>query len=275
MHYGYRTELTSCFVGCSVAELHKWFFFAFCLVGCDAEIANFRVPESEIGASPEFRELINRVWGARRGGEMPEDRLEELMRVWGMLYGTLFDDDGHIVLENLVDMFSGIFQLAFLDDMGEEGRLLLMRTVRLGIGLSYLASAGTAPDESASWEEVLEFVDEFDQETVLTTFNSPEFTRAFEERRRVISMERGSGSGLLMFNRATKPWAVFQMRHEWIRALWCHDFRDVLFYGQSNSERMAIQNNNRFLNNVIIQASDLPVGYPAYVSGVVTSFATW
>lgn len=63
-------------------------------------------------------------------------------------------------------------------------------------------------------------------------------------------------------------WNVFQIHHEWVRSCWVSDSISCMFFGNTSSEREAIQRNNCHLNNLIIQSSSLPVGYPAYVSAI-------
>jgi hypothetical protein len=95
----------------------------------------------------------------------------------------------------------------------------------------------------------------------------------FEERKCILVLEIVNGHGtMLRLSPAVKQWGVFQMRHEWVRALWAHEFSAVLYWLDEDSERMSLQHNSRFLNNMIAQACDKPVGYPAYVSGIINSY---
>jgi hypothetical protein len=120
-------------------------------------------------------------------------------------------------------------------------------------------------------DEVMRFVDDFDGEYVVTAVDSPLFRQTFfEEQKNIVVLEVVNGKGIMMrLSLAMKHWGMFQLRHEWVRSLWSHEFRTVLYEMDENSERLGLQNNSRFLNNMICQACDIPVGYPAYVSGII------
>ena len=69
-----------------------------------------------------------------------------------------------------------------------------------------------------------------------------------------------------------KKWSVLKMNHEWMRALWSNDERDIIFLTNNDNERDSIQENQVFLNNMILQAADIPVGYPAFTTEIIDSY---
>lgn len=185
----------------------------------------------------------------------------------------------------------------------------ILPTIRIGVVASFLASSGLL-DDTQNIEEISDFIDEVCETYIITTINSPiyrstflgvensqdssstsspqisshssksseneidknENINKFDKRKKIIILDKINNEDVIIrFSRNKVKWDVLKINHEWIRALWANDVMDILFYGNTESERMSIQYNKLFLNNMILQACDSPIGYPAYVSKVVES----
>jgi hypothetical protein len=78
---------------------------------------------------------------------------------------------------------------------------------------------------------------------------------------------------LLSFRNAMAEWGVFNVEKEYVRAHWAAEAQSQVFYSEASSERHTIQGNRQFLHNMIAQSCDRPVGYPALVTPIMTSYS--
>ena len=69
----------------------------------------------------------------------------------------------------------------------------------------------------------------------------------------------------------TNEWTVFKLNREFVKSIWSSECQEVIGLNNTNGERYAKQENNNFLHNLIIQISDIPIEYPAYVSNIEES----
>ena len=66
---------------------------------------------------------------------------------------------------------------------------------------------------------------------------------------------------------------LFQLNSECVRGFWAGQLREQIFLRNKNAERGSIQHAKHVLRNLINSSCDQPVGYPIYVSPLITSFA--
>jgi hypothetical protein len=150
--------------------------------------------------------------------------------------------------------------------------------VRFGVAYAFLASAQLAPeaaDEDFA-EQAAAWFAEVDAETVVATMESPEFGRAFFEGRKTlvtVDGREGKSPKLLRFGMGVVEWTVFNVEREVVRGLWENETRAMLFFEQTDPERLSIGEMGQFLNNMIIQACDVPIGYPALTTPIIESVA--
>ncbi|KAK8845719.1 Pecanex-like protein 4 [Tritrichomonas musculus] len=165
----------------------------------------------------------------------------------------------------------------------------------------FLAATMVAPDLNET-RELRDFLDETEKENVLFENNDEELEKIFISL--IKKIEKKSKCGCINVesskcNTNTKPniftyiinegrfayfkyvtnsnWTVFQINREYVKSIWTSQCQDVIGFGNSedSEERSAVQENNNFLHNLIIQISDIPIEYPAYVSGIEDSFSTF
>ncbi|EAY02568.1 hypothetical protein TVAG_116220 [Trichomonas vaginalis G3] len=102
--------------------------------------------------------------------------------------------------------------------------------------------------------------------------NSPEFEDSFKNFQKYIVTIQ-SNEYLLIFKNCNSHWNFFSYNSYAARSLWQSEATSCLYFQNDNQERNSIQSNHFHLNNLVIQACNQPIGYPAYVSPVLTSYA--
>ncbi|VUZ55454.1 unnamed protein product [Hymenolepis diminuta] len=77
----------------------------------------------------------------------------------------------------------------------------------------------------------------------------------------------------IMMNKQTLSFQVIKLNSECVRGFWAGQLREQIFLRNKNAERGSIQHAKHVLRNLINSSCDQPVGYPIYVSPLITSFA--
>lgn len=65
-----------------------------------------------------------------------------------------------------------------------------------------------------------------------------------------------------------------QLNRECVRGLWAGQLQELIYLRNANSERGSIQNAKQVLRNMINSSCDQPIGYPIYVSPLMTSYSS-
>ncbi|KAL5112942.1 Pecanex-like protein 1 [Taenia crassiceps] len=76
----------------------------------------------------------------------------------------------------------------------------------------------------------------------------------------------------IMMNKQTLSFQVIKLNRECVRGFWAGQLREQIFLRNNNAERGSIQHAKHVLRNLINSSCDQPVGYPIYVSPLITSF---
>uniref|UniRef100_A0A7E4UZK7 Pecanex-like protein n=1 Tax=Panagrellus redivivus TaxID=6233 RepID=A0A7E4UZK7_PANRE len=77
---------------------------------------------------------------------------------------------------------------------------------------------------------------------------------------------------VIMLNRSNVNMRVIKLNKECVRAFWAGQQQELIFLRNRNPERGSIQNARQVLRNMINSSADQPIGYPIYVSPLMTSF---
>uniref|UniRef100_A0A183C989 Pecanex-like protein n=1 Tax=Globodera pallida TaxID=36090 RepID=A0A183C989_GLOPA len=77
---------------------------------------------------------------------------------------------------------------------------------------------------------------------------------------------------IIMLNKRHLDMRVIKLNSECVRAFWAGQQQELIFLRNKNPERGSIQNARQVLRNIINSSADQPIGYPIYVSPLVTSF---
>jgi hypothetical protein len=226
--------------------------------------------------------------------ETSEDDIAVLAGFWGAILLNVFTDQGILDTGNLAKAFKGVLQLP--DGMDwvyltpELFHDVVVPAIQFGVICAYMASASAAPErrdgvgDEDFFREVIEWFDDIDRTHAACNMNSREFEREFFlAQKKLIAVEASqiravAGEGVavaqnevLRFVRAEKEWDVFRIDQVTVHALWANEIRNILFHGQCVEERPSIASNPQFLNNMILQSCDSPIGYPALTSPFIES----
>uniref|UniRef100_A0A914HZD5 Pecanex-like protein n=1 Tax=Globodera rostochiensis TaxID=31243 RepID=A0A914HZD5_GLORO len=77
---------------------------------------------------------------------------------------------------------------------------------------------------------------------------------------------------IIMLNKRHLDMRVIKLNSECVRAFWAGQQQELIFLRNKNPERGSIQNARQVLRNIINSSADQPIGYPIYVSPLITSF---
>ncbi len=87
-------------------------------------------------------------------------------------------------------------------------------------------------------------------------------------------MEDGSDEyRLIRLTKRFLSFRVIKLNRECVRGLWAGQQQELIYLRNRNPERGSIQNAKQALRNIINSSCDQPIGYPIYVSPLITSYA--
>ncbi|OHT15242.1 hypothetical protein TRFO_14278 [Tritrichomonas foetus] len=279
--------IAQAFVGIPTNAQKMWFLVAYChyIVKGTLNAEDIRFIPDEIAEHYEeslpdkYNEIFD--FSMRMAHvEISEEYKRQYLMLYVVLQQAVFSSEGNLNLPVLHEVVRG--NIAIPDDAMwlYDSQLMssfVIPIVKLSFGLMFMASSQACDDitsEDTMMEFCIHYVKEFQNENLMTTVDSEDFRKEFEiEKKTILAIENVQNkTTLLRFNNSMKHWDVFQLRREWVKALWTNEQRDILFYQQSQRERTSIQMNTYWLNNLLVQSCDSPVGYPAYVSQILDSF---
>lgn len=146
---------------------------------------------------------------------------------------------------------------------------LLKETSKKALSLLSLASFQLAPDLND--DNLISFVRETEKEYAVVSKYEPEsFKFLFDDGSKGIIA--CFDNNIIFLRRITNVWSAISVDREFVRCFWASDTFDQLLLSENQSERFSIQADRYQLHNLILQACDLPIGYPAYVSPTITSY---
>jgi hypothetical protein len=149
---------------------------------------------------------------------------------------------------------------------GAEGELP-REAFRLGVLLLALAASMLAPDVESEQDQLLEFVEETTLEYRVLT-GEPDLGRGGS----LFTVVEVRGEPAIVFYRQSEIcWNVFSFERDVVRSLWATEATNCLFWGNDDAERPLIQADHAELHNLIVQLSDVPSDYPAFVSQIEVS----
>ncbi|KAK8841845.1 Pecanex-like protein 4 [Tritrichomonas musculus] len=236
---------------------------------------------------PSFEEeaLISCLHEGEQQGRVPPIVL--VFNLFSLLVSSLFDKDRRLVLQNAASNFCGDkvavheWAVDFISSVPSEIRQAFLREfIQLGYIYCFLASCSVldigSTDEgqlpsNETLTDIFQQLTELSDSTVIAPINSQQFIREFTIGDRMLIAI--TGDKVLRFALSSSNWCVFQINQDYARGIWSEEARDILFFGDEDSERMSIQENIYFLNNLIIQSCETPIGYPAYSSEIFEAYA--
>ncbi|KAK4469702.1 hypothetical protein MN116_007227 [Schistosoma mekongi] len=78
---------------------------------------------------------------------------------------------------------------------------------------------------------------------------------------------------IVQLNKRRLEFRAIKLNPECVRGLWAGQQREQIYLRNNNDERGSIQSANPVLRNLVNSSCDPPIGYPIYVSPLITSFA--
>lgn len=195
--------------------------------------------------------------------------------------------DPAIFLNGLHSMFQGNImpdfcdEWVFTDDMAILNEIIAP-ALRLSIKLQSdemkkgLTLGEAEADHSEMWKEI-----EIARKTVICHENDPKWREAVLNNepelfsfRHIITEDESSEYRILMLIRRHLSFKVIKINSESVRGNWAAQQEELVFVRNQNPERGSIQNARAILRNIINSSCDQPIGYPSYVSPILTSYAT-
>jgi hypothetical protein len=219
------------------------------------------VAESDI--PPEIATAADQL-GITRG-------LDQFATVWVALKSVVLPSN-RIDFRQLVKLFNN--DTSAVTELDAELVLhLVCPAVRQIVLILTLVSMKMSADVDQH-PEFVQWMRGVEDEYFTAPVTSPDFGRVFDEGRLglVSALLKDGQPTLLFFTQSEHKWDVFALQREVVRSFWATEIQSQVFWGEEREERPSIQSNWRYLHNLILQGISRPVGYPAFVSPVLTSY---
>ena len=179
-------------------------------------------------------------------------------------FSSLFDEDSCLD----VDQFRTLFHGSTIKIYQDSAMKLLLWFSLLAMNLG--------PDNDTK-EEIMKFINDTEEIYFVSPIQNSDFNDEFEKGEKdLVSFEKTSDgvNNILFFRKMVVHWNVMSIQKEFVRSFWATDALQQIYFGDDNSERLSIQEDDHTLRNLIVQACDLPIGYPAFVSPILKSFSS-
>jgi len=135
-----------------------------------------------------------------------------------------------------------------------------------------------SPDFLSPLERLYSIIDEYEKIAVFAHESDPKWREAVLNNteklltlRHVVN-ESCESYRIITLHKKFLSFKIVKLNQECVRGLWAGQQQELIFLRNSNSERGSIQNARQALRNIINSSCDQPIGYPIYVSPLITSF---
>ncbi|RNA15810.1 pecanex 1 isoform X3 [Brachionus plicatilis] len=152
---------------------------------------------------------------------------------------------------------------------------IVLPSVRMGLRLHQDHFQSDLTDEQSLHESLTKF----DQECVICYERDPVWRRAvLSSVPSLLSLrhqftEYSDQYKIVMLNKNMLSFRVIKVNRECVRSFWAGQQHELIFLRNKNQERGSIQNAKQVLRNIINSSCDQPIGYPIYVSPLITSYS--
>ncbi|CAF2855836.1 unnamed protein product [Rotaria sp. Silwood2] len=119
-----------------------------------------------------------------------------------------------------------------------------------------------------------------DANLVITHEASPEWRNAIlSNKPSLLALRRALVESIdeyriVMLDRRHLSFRIVKVSKECVRGFWASQQHELIFLRNRNPERGSIQNAKQVLRNMINSSSDQPIGYPIFVSPLITSYSS-
>ena len=179
-------------------------------------------------------------------------------------------------------LFKGDFRItSFRDEWVFNDMELLRRVVAPAIRMSLKLHQDhfACPDEYEDPAVLYEAIGGHEAKLVISHEGDPAWRRAvlagvpsLLALRHVVD-DNSDEYKIIMLNKRFLSFRVIKLNRECVRGLWAGQQQELVYLRNRNQERGSIQNAKQVLRNIINSSCDQPIGYPIYVSPLMTSFA--
>nr|XP_023691746.1 pecanex-like protein 1 isoform X1 [Paramormyrops kingsleyae] len=184
-------------------------------------------------------------------------------------------------LYGLHALFKGDFRISSVRDEWIFADMELLRKVVVpGIRMSLKLHQDhfTSPDEYDEPAVLYEAISTHQQNLVIAHEGDPAWRSAvLSNSPSLLALRHVLDEGtneykIIMLNRRYLSFRVIKVNKECVRGLWAGQQQELVFLRNRNPERGSIQNAKQALRNMINSSCDQPIGYPIYVSPLITSY---
>ncbi|KAK6304860.1 hypothetical protein J4Q44_G00254460 [Coregonus suidteri] len=184
-------------------------------------------------------------------------------------------------LYGLHALFKGDFRISSVRDEWIFADMELLRKVVVpGIRMSLKLHQDhfTSPDEYDEPVVLFEAISSHQQNLVIAHEGDPAWRNAvLSNSPSLLTLRHVLDEGtneykVIMLNRRYLSFRVIKVNKECVRGLWAGQQQELVFLRNRNPERGSIQNAKQALRNMINSSCDQPIGYPIYVSSLMTSY---
>ena len=158
---------------------------------------------------------------------------------------------------------------------------VVLGAVRAALRLHQSCVAGD--DDIATRAGLYAALRRYRTELVVAREDAPEWRRAIAAPHpppQLLSLRKvrdagsaGAQFSVVLLTRLRQSFTLTRLNRECVRGFWAGQQQEVVYLGNTNSERGSIQKLTTVLRNLINQACDPPVGYPVFVSDIATSYS--
>ncbi|KAG8444545.1 hypothetical protein GDO86_009635 [Hymenochirus boettgeri] len=186
----------------------------------------------------------------------------------------------HSFLHGLHTLFKGDFRISVPDEWVFADMDLLHTVIapaiRMSLKLHQVQFA--CPEEYEDLNVLYEAIQLFEEKVVICHERDPAWRKAvLSNREELLTLRHVVDEGtdeykVIMLNRSYLSFRVIKVNKECVRGLWAGQQQELIFLRNNDPERGSIQNNKQVLRNLINSSCDQPLGYPMYVSPLMTSY---
>ncbi|XP_071997268.1 pecanex-like protein 2 isoform X2 [Engystomops pustulosus] len=183
-------------------------------------------------------------------------------------------------LHGLHTLFKGHYQISKEEEWVFADMDLLYTVVSPAIrmALKLHQSQFACPEEYEDSFALYEAIKMFGEKIVICSEEDPEWRSAILSNKKELLtlrhiVEDGSDEySVIMLHKSYLSFKVIKVNKECVRGLWAGQQQELIFLRNRDHERGSIQNNKHVLRNLINSSCDQPLGYPIYVSPLITSY---
>lgn len=261
-----KYDFASWFVGVRPQVALKWMIFTFGTVLRDFNVFDCNYENNN--TQSDFAEALRTV-----DVNLSPENFEEAQNIFKVIKNTLYIND-MISYRVLMNIF--LEQANYnTQNMQNIDEILRQFTRRFIVVLSCVTiSIMPEIDEVYNEDEIRESLANAFQNYVALPVTSPDFEREFNiNQRDIFTIVTTKGNeNILLFQKKEASWSFWGYNSAMCKSIWASEAVSKLYFQEDQIERLAIQSNNCHLHNIITQSCNHPIGYPAFVSPIVTSY---